>query len=546
MGPPDTDAPLPAPTRDHRLAGRTAQRRLGAFYTAAAPTRTMAEWALRGPRDRVLEPSFGGGAFLSAVHAVREARGLDGVELFGAELVEETFAAGVASGLVEGIRAFHGDFLAVDPFPVDAVLGNPPYVRLRHLPDEQQRRAMEVATAALGRPMEASGSVWMPFVLHALRFLRTGGRLALVLPFDLTYVRYARPLWAALGEAFASLRLVRVHERLFPDLLQDVVVLFAEGFGGRTDHVDFVALDRAAGFADAASRPGVSVCIADVSVGDRAFMRALLDPALLELLTTRVFPATVPVRDRCAVHIGYVTGHKGYFHPTSDEVRAYSLPSASLRAAATTSRQLTGLGLRTSALTEPERLFLPHAAPLTEGERRYIGRGVTEGVAHRYKCRIREPWYVVPGVHVPDLVLSVFSERPVLLLNDARLVVTNSLLCGFVREGTAPAFVAAWYTSLTLLLCELEVHSLGGGVLVLVPGEVGSVRIAPDVPVPAGHLDELHRRLAAGDPDGAYALGDDLVLRGRLGLGDEDLALLRTGAATLRRWRTSSRAGAGE
>jgi hypothetical protein len=35
----------------------------------------------------------------------------------------------------------------------------------------------------------------------------------------------------------------------------------------------------------------------------------------------------------------------------------------------------------------------------------------------------------------------------------------------------------SWYNSLTLLSIELKVHSLGGGVLVFIPGETDKVEI---------------------------------------------------------------------
>ena len=115
------------------------------------------------------------------------------------------------------------DFLAVPPQPVDAVLGNPPYVRLRQLPAPQQALALQTALTATGEPMDPAGSLWMPFLQHALEFLKPGGRLGFVLPYDFTYVRYARPLWQLLGRRFGSLRVIRTHERLFGDIYQEVL-----------------------------------------------------------------------------------------------------------------------------------------------------------------------------------------------------------------------------------------------------------------------------------------------------------------------------------
>ena len=146
----------------------------------------MAQWALRRRGDRVLEPSMGDGAFLAALAQESDRRRLR-AEVWGVELAADTYAATVASGVVPPDRALRSDFLAVTPFEVDAVVGNPPYVRLRHLPPAEAATARRVGDSVLqpvvGSSLDPSGSVWMPFVLHATRFLARGGRLAMVLPF---------------------------------------------------------------------------------------------------------------------------------------------------------------------------------------------------------------------------------------------------------------------------------------------------------------------------------------------------------------------------
>ena len=40
-------------------------RALGAYYTPADLARPLSEWAIRKPGDRVFDPSFGEGVFLS-------------------------------------------------------------------------------------------------------------------------------------------------------------------------------------------------------------------------------------------------------------------------------------------------------------------------------------------------------------------------------------------------------------------------------------------------------------------------------------------------
>lgn len=508
---------ISAPANKIKVLSESATRRLtGVYYTPSSAADFMADWIVRHDSEHILEPSFGEGIFLQSVSASNERRGFSRVRLTGVE-IDET-AMRQAQGNLVGLELdlCCADFLSVAPYPVQGVIGNPPYVRLRNLPDDQKERAVDVAGTVMGCPMEPSGSVWMPFALHAMRFLTVGGRMALVLPYELTYVRYARPLWDTLRDRFGSLQVLRTHERLFPDILQDVVILLADDYGARTQSVQYQAFERVADLLAGRSLVDERISVEDLLRGQRPFVEALLGPDLRQLLRGRV-AATVPTRDLVTFNIGYVTGDKNFFHPKPEVMREYCLPEASLHPALTSTRGLKRVGLGTSSLKskEMERLFLPGDDPLTAGERRYIKWGEENGVSGRYKCQVREPWYGVPGVRVPDLILSVFSERPVLLVNDAR-----------------------WYTSLTLLQCELEVHALGGGVMVLIPGEVGNIRLPRQVIAQGDYLD---RQLKQGKTAEAYQSGDRRVLMDQLGFSEADIQLIRHGMEVLAHWRTSSR-----
>ncbi len=52
---------------DFRVAGRDADRLFGAYYTHSNAADSMAKWTVRQAGERVLEPSFGDGAFLLAI-----------------------------------------------------------------------------------------------------------------------------------------------------------------------------------------------------------------------------------------------------------------------------------------------------------------------------------------------------------------------------------------------------------------------------------------------------------------------------------------------
>lgn len=534
----------PAMPTARTLAG-TSARRLGAYYTPCDAASYMARWALQGEVRRALEPSMGEGEFIRAL-TTEGRRGGRSLEVWGIELAADTFAATIARGVIDERHSIRSDFLAVDPFPVDVVIGNPPYVRLRHLPARDRTRAMRVAKSVLCEQMDPSGSVWMPFVLHACEFLIPGGRLAFVLPYDFTYVRYARPLWRFLSRRFGALRLVRIRERVFPAILQDVVLLLASGHGSSTNSVQFEVYERADNLEADEPSHRATIPVDQIAEGDRPFLEALLAAELRDLLRGRLLTATRPLRELVTFNIGYVTGDKRFFHPPAEVVARYALPASSLRRAITSSRRMNGASLWTSRLHAKavDRLFLPpiERTALTPGERRYLRDGQRAGIHERYKCAIRDPWYVTPGVKVPALLMSVFSDRPLLVVNDGNYVASNSLLAGYVRDVTPESVAAAWYTTLTLLQTELNVHSLGGGVMIVVPREAGTIRVlaaAADV----SHLKDVDAYLLQGNIEDAYRAGDEAVLRAALGLSSCQVDLLWEGVEVLRSWRTRRELG---
>lgn len=523
--------------------GSASRRLLGAFYTPQTAADFMADWIVRHDGEHILEPSFGDGIFLRAVRESTRHRGFSDVRLTGIEIDKAAIEQAIRAGTIAPSDACPDDFLRVHPFKVQAVIGNPPYVRLRHVPARQRATALQAAELAMGTPMDPSGSLWMPFMLHALRFLEVGGRLALVLPYEFTYVRYARPLWETLRRRFSSLQILRTHERLFPDLLQDVVILLADGYGSSTSSVRYQAFERTGDLLSAQPVVDERIDVEEVVQGERAFLMALLGQDLRNLLSGRVAAVATPARDSITFNIGYVAGDKIFFHPTAECVSNYRIPARSLRPALSATRTLKGAGLGTSSLTTSQQnsLFFPDPNNLTAGERRYIAMGEQQKVSARYKCRIRKPWYMVPGVRVPDVVLSVFSECPLLMINDAACVASNSLLCGYRRGTTSEAIAVSWYTSLTLLQCELEVHALGGGVMVMVPREAGNVRIPTAVQVRDSHVRMLDRLLRRKQVAEAYRAGDREVLLGQLGFSEQDVELIHHGIEVLAHWRTSAR-----
>lgn len=515
-------------------APRSKERGLGAYFTPDSAAQLMVAWAIRSPQDVLLEPSVGDGRFARAAQALAASRGWKSLELHGCELDPGTAAQAIGSGAVNADLLHAGDFLAAKTIPhVDVVIGNPPYVRLRELPTDLRASATHAARDALGEDMDPAGSVWMPFVAKAVKQLRDQGRLALVLPLDFTYVRYARPLWDLLGRSFGRLRVVRCRERVFPDILQNVLILLAEEKGQATDQVELIARERLTDLHHGFDEKGVAITIESIIRGERGFQHALLSDDTRHVLSL-LEPHTAPAFQRVKFNIGYVTGNKTFFHPSAEVIRKYRLPLRSLMQTAASSRDFTRQPLCTEQMQQSAQLWLPQEK-LTKGELDYVAQGEREGVDMAFKCRIRKPWYIVPGVRAPDLLLTTFSDLPRLHLNDANWAASNSVLGGFLRPGNdADTFVDSWYTPLTLLSSEMQVHSLGGGVLVAVPREADSVLILNADVTKRGSRRRLNAALRSGNLEDAYDVGAEAITNL---IGLDGLNAIKKGTETLIAWR---------
>jgi adenine-specific DNA-methyltransferase len=221
--------------------------------------------------------------------------------------------------------------------------------------------------------------------------------------------------------------------------------------------------------------------------------------------------------------IGFVSGANEYFVLTPEEAALWRLPESSLQPALIRARLIPGLQLTpadiASIQSQGERCLLwTPGDRLTRAEQAYVKKGEDLGYDGRYKCRVRSPWFRVPGVITPDAFLTYMSDVvPRLCLNRAQVVASNNLLT--VRLSGIPsalrkAFVTAFYNSATLLSCERVGRSYGGGVLKLEPREADRI-LVPSADLVARHKDSLLQ---------VAAQVDTAIRNGREGCLDEAMA----------------------
>jgi adenine-specific DNA methylase len=535
---------------------------LGAYYTATNVAEFIVRWAIRSPSERIFDPSFGGGVFLDAAcRQIKKMGGNTGLSVFGAELDPSTFGRTFLALQREyGVpkkNLIRGDFFSLQgiEFALDAIVGNPPFIRYQRFSGPSRDRAIEVASAA-GVKLSELCSSWAPFVVHSANLLQPHGRLGFVVPSEIMHAAYARPVLDFLTRIFSQLTFLTFRQRLFPDINQDTLLLLAEDKNpGTTARIKLREINDAqelAGIPTGDGKPMATrnLSLANVIRGTDRFLKHLLPKKVQGLYDDLSrHPKVLRLGQIADVGIGYVTGGNDFFHLTKAAVAQWDIPKEYLRLAVCRGRALDGLRLTCADWERLEKsgdaAFLLHIRDQVPSAHRglsaYIQHGEAAGIHQTFKCRTRTPWYRVPHVHLPDAFLAYMSGLfPRLVVNQAAAVAPNTLHVVRIHPLAAiePQRLAiGWQSSLTHLSAEIEGHAMGGGMLKLEPTEAARVLVA----LPDGstislshHTEILDLLLRNNQADAVQAAVDRMILIDAIGLSVADCKLLRQTTQWLR------------
>lgn len=536
--------------------GREVPRRrlLGAYYTPDHVAEILVRWALDGVPGRLLDPSFGGCAFLEAAARVLDELGAPspGALVHGVD-VDPSCVSFVHSSalLVEGNITVE-DYLTVSPTdfagaPFRAVVGNPPYVRHHWVQHERREVARRIAKDN-SVVLAETASLWAYFVVHALAFLEQDGRLALLVPESILQADYAEAVRTVLGESFRRVRLIHLKERLFEGTDEAVVVVAGEGYG-HGGEVSVHSIDTVAELEGALRGVEVASPYTTLDNGRRVLPRAL--EAMDEVLAS---DRAMRFGSFATTRIGIVTGANTHFIRSAEALKRLGVPARARTGVVARTRWLSGMDFteedHRAVVAAGGKALLVRPTPamdLHPGVLRWVEEGRQLGVHAHHKCAKREPWYRVTLPKEPHaFVTSTRLGPPVLVLNRTRYRCTNALYA--VRfslpEGVEPQSVALGFlTSFVALWAELRGRRYGGGVLKLDLGALSEIPL-PVVEVEAASFADANQALRDGDEAGARRIADNVVLEEGLGISASSIETMREAYLDLMLQRIPTQKGA--
>lgn len=461
----------------------------GAFFTPPQIASFLASWAIQKPTDLVFEPSCGEAAFLTAAYSRLQELGAleNSTQLYGIDIHPQAIriAEAIINNGAERARLEAADFFHYNThIRFDAVVGNPPFVRYQNFSGAARARAQAVALSS-GVRLPGLASSWAAFTVHAASFLKSDGRLALVLPAELLHVNYAGPVRRFLMNRFKNIRLVLFEERVFPGVLEEIILLLAEG-KGPTDHCEMVQSRNLNDLSKLTSQKWIP------SSQEEKWITGLLPANARDIYQEFAGNGCFEMLHKWGqTSLGMVTGNNKFFAFNAEAARKMRLSGKDLLPICPPgSRHLRGLGFTELAWQEMRDqghcvyLFDPTTDRLSEAALSYINQGEAAGVHEAYKCRVRSPWWIVPKVSTPDAFFTYMNhDAPRIVANRGGFPYLNSVH-GLTFEKNRrrigmDLLPIASLNSMTLLGSELVGRSYGGGMLKLEPKEAGKL------PVPA-------------------------------------------------------------
>lgn len=469
-----------------RLKEDSSEQKLrGAYYTPLQLADAMVGLFVSQNISTVLEPSCGDGVFIDSLenqNLLNRVKKLTAVEIEPdeAEKVRNKYSAlDQIKVCTEDFFNYYNRVLGKECF--DLILGNPPYIRYQYLKESQREIQSEILTSH-GMKANKLINAWVAFIVACVQLLSENGKIAFVIPAEILQVAYAEDLRLYLANNLAKITLITFKQLVFPNIEQEVVVFIGEK-GKEEKGIRIIEMNDLDDFAKLKLEQNGFQKLQHVKEKwTKYFVTAEEIFLIQELRNDKRF---AKFSEYGIINIGITTGNNGYFSVTEETSEKYGLEEVTLPLIGRSSHahgiyftpedweSNKSAGKCARLISFPQ---IPYE-DYPDGHKEYIALGEKNGENKGYKCSIRDRWYIVPSVWVPD---AFFLRRnnlyPKFVLNKCNAVSTDTMhRIKFNDNVDFENVLLAYYNSISFAFTEICGRSYGGGVLEILPGEMGNI-----------------------------------------------------------------------
>ena len=363
------------------------------------------------------------------------------------------------------------------------IIGNPPYIKKNRL-SKFQRNICKLIHKSVNLDEKSFKNIWSGFLIRCTQLLDNKGVLAFVLPSDLLQVKFSKEIKEYLISQFKRVEIFTFNELLFEQIGQDTILIFCY----KNSNEEGVFYSHIKNINSLESKDFFLQRNDSLTSSDIKWTHNILSNDEISFLL-KLKSELSSINKYCESKPGIVTAANNYFIINSELEKRYNLEKYSRNIiqkgsyvngkvifTKTDFRVLEKSGKPTKVICFSDRDKLK----LSKRNKEYLGLGLKTGINDRYKCSIRDNWFVIPNIGEPSE--GFFFKRchryPKILLNDANILVTDSAYKITMKENySIKKLVYSFYNSLTLAFAELEGRYYGDGVLELTPREFKNLPI---------------------------------------------------------------------
>ena len=503
-------------------------------FTPPAPIADFVlKWAFNGRvNQKILEPSCGDGVFLEGIAKNKHrydsivALELDSVEIGKASKINLNNTTLINEDFHRFCNSVHQRF--------DIIIGNPPYIRYQYFDKEQQKEANNIFVKA-GLKYTKLTNAWVSFVVGSCLLLNDNGKLGFVLPAELLQVSYAKTLRDFLGHFFNKINIISFKKLVFPEIQQEVVLLLCEKNSIKSHLIEHLEVK------DIKELEKIDINLLrspkkEIDFKESKWTFYFLDQQEIDFLEELKQSERIPViKNYSHVEVGITTGANKFFTVPKSIVEAFSLNEYAKplvgRSVQVNSLQFTTGDWKANKKSNAKAhlLVFPDKEKMKKNLEalKYLKNGENEKIDKGYKCGIRDEWQIIPSIKLSNaLFIRRNNKYPKLVENLANAYTTDTMHRVSVNKNVnIKAFVASFYNSLSFACSEIVGRSYGGGVLELMPSEVGQILL----PYKEEHaklietLDDMFRKKISIDEILQYS--DNIILKKGYGFSNNDIKI---------------------
>lgn len=466
----------------------TKQKLRGAYYTPLKLAEKMVDFFKDDSSiHTILEPSCGDGVFIDALikkNFIHKENVVTAIEI-------EKNETDKLSGKLDknpSINVLNKDFFEFyheykDNQEYDLILGNPPYIRYQYL-DEKQREEMANILIAHGMKSNKLINTWVGFMVACIHMLNKNGKIAFVIPAEILQVAYAEDLRLFLSNELSKITLITFEELVFSGIEQEVVVFIGEK-GDFEKGIKILELNNLDDLDNLDIYGNGFQKLSHTHEKWTKYFTTIEENQIISRL--KGDNRFQKLSDTGIINVGITTGNNKYFSVNQEIVDSYGLGDVVCPLIGRSShahsiyfrnddwQKNVAQGKAAYLITFPDKPIEEYS----EGQRDYIAFGESNKENKGYKCRIREHWYQVPSVWIPD---AFFLRRnnlyPKFVLNCCDAVSTDTMhRVKFNKDIEPERIILSYYNSISFAFTEICGRSYGGGVLEILPGEVGNILV---------------------------------------------------------------------